>query len=110
MTIREYVEGRAMLVRIVGGIWIVGVMILIVIVFPDYGAHNTVLNLTGGMFLGTFVCLGIAALTKCPRCGATLRDMTYKAALPFTDEMPDCCPNCGVSINEPVDSTGNLQL
>jgi len=43
MTIREYVEGRAMLVRIVGGIWIVGVMILMVIVFPGYGAHNPVL-------------------------------------------------------------------
>lgn len=79
-------------------------MILMILIFPGYGSTNTVGNLMGGTTLGTFVCLGIAALTKCPRCGAGMRDMTYKAALAFTYEMPDCCPRCGVSLDAPMRS------
>ena len=107
MTIREYIEGRAMLIRIFGCIWIVGALIVMIVVFPSISSTNTVPMLGGGLVLGLIICSGIAALTECPRCGVSLGDMTYTAAKPFTDDMPDCCPKCGVSLDEPMESPAN---
>ena len=109
MTIREYVEGRAGWIRILGCVWVVGVLIVMVVVFPNLSSTNTVARLGGGMVLGLAICSAIAGLTKCPRCGASLGEMTYAAAKPFTDDIPDHCPKCGVSINEPMESPADPQ-
>jgi hypothetical protein len=109
MTIRGYIEGRAAWVRILGCIWIVGALIALVVVFPAVSSTNTVRTLGGAILLGVGICNSLAALTKCPRCGVSLRDVTYKAANPFADDMPDCCPKCGVSLDEPMEGPGNRQ-
>ena len=107
MTIREYIEGRAMWIRIFGCMWIVGALILMIVIFPSVSSTNTVPMLLGGIVVGVITCRSLAALTRCPRCGVSLGDMTYTAAKPFTDDMPDCCPKCGVRLDELLDSPGN---
>lgn len=107
MTIREYIQGRAMWIRVFGCVWILGALALMVVIFPSVSSTNTVPTLGGGIVLGLVICSGIAALTKCPRCGVSLGDVTYAAAKPFTDEIPDCCPKCGVSLGEPMESPVN---
>jgi hypothetical protein len=109
MTIREYVEGRAGWIRIIGGIWVVGALIVMIVVFPSVASTNTVPRLIAGIVVGIVICSAFAALTKCPRCGASLGDMTYTAPKPFTDDMPDHCPKCGVSLDEPMESPAYRQ-
>jgi hypothetical protein len=109
MTISEYVEGRAMWIRMIGCIWVVGALVVMIVVFPSVSSANTVPTLLGEVFLGVIICTSLAALTKCPRCGASLGDITYQTAKPFTDDVPDHCPKCGVSLEEPMESSANRQ-
>jgi hypothetical protein len=104
MTIREYIEGRAARIRIFGCIWVVGALIVMIVVFPTVSSTHTVQALGGGIAVGLAICVSIASLTKCPRCGVSLGDITYTATKPFTDDMPDRCPRCNVSLDEPMES------
>jgi hypothetical protein len=43
-----------------------------------------------------------AKTTKCPRCRSSLGGSIITAATPFSSEIPDACPSCGLSFNEPM--------
>jgi hypothetical protein len=93
VTIREYIERRAMVVVVV--------IVLALLVFPDVIAMFG----TGGMLAGLvpiFVSYyAIGRWTSCPRCKGSLSKTMTEAAFTLTN-VPDKCPHCGVSLDAPT--------
>ena len=93
MTIREYIERRAMVVVVV--------IVLALLVFPDVIAMFG----TGGMLVGLVpifaLYYAIGRWTNCPRCKGSLSKMMTEAVFTLTN-VPDKCPHCGVSSDAPT--------
>lgn len=101
MTIGEYVTKRGLALRYVA----------IAALIVAYGAMFVVPKYYGTVTRGklmicaipAFILFGIfARVGKCPRCRASLGDSIMNAATPFSSEVPDACPKCGLSFNEPM--------
>jgi hypothetical protein len=45
----------------------------------------------------------LAATTRCPRCHVRWGQLMWNKANPFSGELPDQCPSCGVSFSERMD-------
>jgi hypothetical protein len=107
-TIRQHVERRGMLIRYLAIVWIV-VMFIAVFVFPERFALVEwwqAMCYYIPLFLLYFI---FAATTKCPRCNASLGMMIEKVANPFSSDVPNQCPGCGVSFAERMDGRSKLQ-
>jgi hypothetical protein len=101
MNIAEFVTRRGLMLR----------YLVIAALAIAYGAMFVVPQYYGTITKGKLViCLLPAFLlfwvfartTKCPRCRSSLGDSIITAATPFSSEIPDACPNCGLSFNEPM--------
>jgi hypothetical protein len=109
MTIREYIARRVKLARYFAAVWFFVLMLLAFTVFPALLSKNG----TGWMVLGlmpmTVVFYLIGRWTICPRCQGSLSMMTINAFVPWHGgSMPDKCPHCAVSLDEPVKPTEPL--
>ncbi|HWS61798.1 MAG TPA: hypothetical protein VN325_03500 [Steroidobacteraceae bacterium] len=93
MTIREYIERRAMVVVVV--------IVLALLVFPDAIAMFG----TGGMLVGLVpifaLYYAIGRWTNCPRCKGSLSKTMTEAVFTLTN-VPDKCPHCSVSLDAPT--------
>ena len=106
MTIRDYVERRA---RLLKGIWLVAAVAAAVAVYHLPLVHRAT-SAAGLLLMG--VCAGailtdltIKTLTKCPRCRWGLGSLVNKLTRRWGDRTIDVCPHCGVSLDEPFDPT-----
>jgi hypothetical protein len=93
VTIREYIERRAMVVVVV--------IVLALLVFPDVIAMFG----TGGMLVGLVPIFvpyyAIGRWTNCPRCKGSLSKTMTEAVFALTN-VPDKCHHCGVSLDAPT--------
>ena len=93
MTIREYIERRAMVVALI--------IVLASLVFPDVIAMFS----TGGMLVGLVSILAlyyaVGRWTNCPRCKGSLSKTMTEAVFTLTN-VPDKCAHCGVSLDAPT--------
>jgi hypothetical protein len=101
MTIREYIERRATVARVFTVVWVLVVIVLVLLVFPNVVAMFG----TGSMLVGLVPILvlyyGIGRWTNCPRCkGSLSKAMTEVIFTPAN--VPDKCPHCGVSLDTPT--------
>ena len=102
MTIGEYVEHRGLMLRYIA-IALIAAAIAAIFVFPEYFGLITKWK-EAFCFFPVFLLYGILAMTtKCPRCDASLGESITAAAIPFSSSVPDACPRCGVSFNEPME-------
>jgi hypothetical protein len=104
MTIGEYVERRGLMLRYLS-MALIAAAIAAIFVFPEY--FGVITRWKGAFcFLPVLLLYGILAMTtKCPRCRAGLGESINAAAIPFSSSVPDACPRCGVSFNEPMEDT-----
>lgn len=105
MTIREYINRRAMLIRYAALLWVIAVL-LAVIVAPERYANVEVAQVVA-YFLPIVALYALAFATRCPTCRFPFAEAILKTANPFSSEAPDNCPNCGVSFDEPVENPAN---
>ena len=107
MTIREYVERRAMAIRYLAIAWIVAILCA-VFVFPDRFANVEAWQV-GCYIIPILLLYGVlAATTKCPRCNSGWGELMWKKANPVSSELPDHCPHCGVSFGERLDGRSGI--
>ena len=106
MTIREYIKGRALLVRYLSFGWIVFPVVPI-LAFPERAKTSWIAWLAIGYVVMAAVRYAIAWQTKCPRCGTSLFRITMGIAGGSFVKSADACPHCGVSVDEPMDSCVN---
>lgn len=99
MTIREY--------RYFSAFWFFVLMLLAFTVLPALLSKNG----TGWMIVGLMpMTVGfylIGRWTICPQCKGSLSIMTINAIVPWHGAMPGKCPQCGVSLDEPMQSPAN---
>jgi hypothetical protein len=101
MTIGEYVERRGLMLRYLA-IALIAAAIAAIFVFPEHFGLLTRWK-EAFCFLPVLLMYGILAMTtKCPRCHASLGESINAAAIPFSS-VPDACPRCSVSFNEPME-------
>jgi hypothetical protein len=105
MTIRGYINRRAMLIRYAGLLWTITVL-LAVVVAPERYANVDVGHVVG-YFVPILALYALAFATRCPRCRFNLAEMTWNIANPFSSEAPTKCSNCGVSLDEQMESPTN---
>jgi len=108
MTIREYIKGRAVLVRYLSFGWIVFPMVPI-FAFPERAKTSWIAWLAIGYVLMAAVRYAIAWQTKCPRCGTSLLRITMGTAGGSFVKSADACPQCGVGFDEPLESPANAK-
>jgi hypothetical protein len=102
MTIGEYNERRGLMLRYLS-IALIAAAIAAIFMFPEYFGLITKWK-EAFCFLPVLLVYGILAMTtKCPRCRAGLGESINAAAVPFSSSVPDACPRCGVTVNEPMD-------
>jgi hypothetical protein len=107
MTIRQYVERRAMAIRYLAFLYIV-TMFIAVFGFPDRFANVEAWQVAC-YWIPMFLLYSIlAATTKCPRCLANWGQLMWNKANPFSSELPDQCPHCGVSFAERLDGRSKI--
>jgi hypothetical protein len=100
MTIREYIQSRVRLLRIIRLGWAV-VPITVILIFPKW-AKTFAVYLIAFAYLAMIAASSVvASQTKCPRCNGSLREFTSKWLNPRFG-FSDSCPHCGVSIDEPM--------
>jgi hypothetical protein len=105
MTIREYIQRRVRLLRIMSFGW---VLLLITLFFlsprriKSFGVAWILLAYVT-MLTARYV---IAWQTKCPRCRRSLRQFTLSPITPHFG-FSDSCPHCGVSLDELIDRPAN---
>jgi hypothetical protein len=102
MTIRDYIQRRGKMARYVGFAYIVVLMIAAFTLFPALMSDNGTLWMVVAMLPLVAVYYVIGQLTKCPRCQTSLYLMAMQTANPFGGEIPNFCPHCGVSLDEPM--------
>jgi hypothetical protein len=98
MTIREYVEKRKALVSRIT------LLLVCAMVGGSTGIAKMPLKYIGWFFVVYLaMVLSIAPLvawrTKCPRCAGRLIQDFWPRKMQAS-AIPDCCPHCGVSLNE----------
>ena len=103
MRIREYVQGRGRLVRLLNLRWIVGPLALLLFIVPGLNQMSIVFGALTAFFLLLVASYAIAWQTKCPRCRDRLFTLTLRAAKPSFARTPAFCSHCGVSLDEPME-------
>ena len=100
MTIREYVERRATVGRIV---LVLGVLVELVVLLTMFPRLVGLLG-TLAFLIGLVPVLGlpyvVSRTAKCPRCRGSLSDITAQEMGPAPSKLPDRCPHCGVGIDD----------
>jgi predicted RNA-binding Zn-ribbon protein involved in translation (DUF1610 family) len=108
MTIREYIQGRARLLRVLTFGWFV-LPVALIFMFPHRAKTSAILWLAVGYVAMVAIRYAIAWQTRCPRCGKSLWSVTTRATPPFSKIITYSCPKCGVSLDEPMQSPDNAQ-
>jgi hypothetical protein len=103
MTVREYVEKRKTLIGRVQLMW--GVVMV---------SSSPALTKLPLVILAMFFLIWLAVMItiapmmrlmlRCPRCHGVLLQPVFRRMTPT----PDICPYCGMSLDKPMESPGNL--
>jgi hypothetical protein len=69
----------------------------------DFVTLTSFLNPTAASYVIVIaVCMVLAVLVTCPRCGNTLAEYVVAAANPYSAELiSGSCAHCGLSLDEP---------
>jgi hypothetical protein len=102
MTIREYAQGRGKLLRIFSASWVGVVLILAFAVRPYLTLEDLRAWICAAMIPIFAVPMAIGWMTKCPRCNGRLSTVVYSVVRGYG--VPDSCPHCGVSLDEPMEN------
>jgi hypothetical protein len=105
MTIREYIERRANIARVVTVIWVLVVIVVALLVFPRVLAIFGTASMLVGLIPLFGLYYAIGRWTRCPRCRGSLSN-TMTEVIFARAKVPDKCPHCGVSFDAPISSSG----